>query len=244
MAIKVFLSGCKGRMGQAIQNIADPDTFDFCCKIDMGDDVWDGMKAADVVVDFSHHDVTARLVEKANACGIPVVIGTTGHTPAEREQILSFSKTIPLMWSGNYSIGMNMLFYLTRKAAEALPELWEPEITEIHHHFKKDAPSGTAIDLARRVCQGRDWDFDNVVINGREGMTGERPAQQIGIHALRGGDVVGEHTVSFFGDGERVQLKHLATDRKILARGALLSTKWIVGKAPGLYEMQDVLGLR
>lgn len=244
MAIKVFLSGYKGRMGQAIQTIANPDTFDICCKIDLGDNIWDGMKDVDVVVDFSHHDVTPKLVEKAVACGVPVVIGTTGHTPEEREQILSASSVIPLMWSGNYSIGMNMLFYLTKKAAEALPEIWEPEITETHHHFKKDAPSGTAVDLARRICQGREWDFEDVVINGREGMTGERPSRQIGIHALRGGDVVGEHTVSFFADGERVELKHLATDRKILARGALISTEWIVGKAPGLYEMQDVLGLR
>ena len=244
MAIKVLLSGCKGRMGQAIQNLASPDIFDICAKIDIGDSAKDLVSGVDVVVDFSHHDATLGLVELAAAHNKAVVIGTTGHTPQEREQILTTAKNIPLMWSGNYSVGMNMLFFLAKKAAEALPEIYEPEITETHHHFKKDAPSGTAIDLARRICEGRSWNFDDVVVNGREGMTGERPAKQIGIHALRGGDVVGEHIVSFFGDGEQVQLKHLATDRKVLAQGALISAKWIVGKQPGVYEMQDALNLR
>lgn len=231
-------------MGQAIQKAANPDEFDICFKIDIGDIASECISKVDVVVDFSHHDVTPGLVELASAHQKPVVIGTTGHSPEERKRILSASSQIPLVWSGNYSIGMNLMFFLTQKAAEALPELFEPEITETHHHFKKDAPSGTAVDLARRICEGRDWDFDEVVVNGRSGIIGERPEKQIGIHALRGGDVVGEHTVSFFGDGERIQLKHLATDRKVLARGALVSAKWIIGKEPGLFEMQDVLNLR
>lgn len=231
-------------MGQAILQAANTDQFDVCFKLDVGDLAVDCLKNVDVVIDFSHHDVTLGLAELAAEHNKALVIGTTGHTAQEREKILSLSKKIPLVWSGNYSIGMNLMFYLAQKTAETLPELYEPEITEIHHHFKKDAPSGTAVDLGRRICEGRNWDFDEVTVNGRSGITGERPGKQLGIHAVRGGDVVGEHTVSFFGDGERIQLKHLATDRKIFAQGALAAAKWAVSKEPGFYEMQDVLNLR
>lgn len=231
-------------MGEAIQRLADPDFFDFRYAIDAGDDATPLVPLADIIIDFSHHDATLKLVKLAAAHKKPIVIGTTGHSVEERKQILTYTHDIAVVWSGNYSIGMNVLFYLTKRTAEILSETYEPEITEIHHHFKKDAPSGTALDLARRVCEGRNWDMEEVVNNGRSGLTGSRPVKQIGIHALRGGDVVGEHTVSFFGDGERVQLKHLATDRKVLAQGALASAKWVVGKPAGLYEMQDVLNLR
>ncbi len=244
MSLKVLLNGARGRMGEAIIRIADPAVFDIGYRFDVGENPTAAATDADVLIDFSHHDATLGLVELAARNGKPIVIGTTGHSAEEREKILSYRDQIAIVWSGNYSIGMNLLFYLTKRTAEILSETFEPEITEVHHHFKKDAPSGTAVDLARRICEGRNWDYDEVVNHGRSGITGARPERQIGIHALRGGDVVGEHRVSFFGDGERVELKHLATDRKILAQGALVSAKWVVGKQPGLYEMQDVLELR
>lgn len=244
MSLKVLLNGAKGRMGKAILQAAAPEYFDISHALDAGDDFTQVVSEVDVIIDFSHHDATLPLVELAALHQKPIVIGTTGHTADERQKILSYSDKIGMVWSGNYSIGMNLMFYLTKRASETLSEVFEPEISETHHHHKKDAPSGTAVDLARRICEGRNWDYDEVVLNGREGLTGERPVKQIGIHAIRGGDVVGEHTVSFFGDGERVQLKHLATDRKIFSQGALASAKWVVGKPAGLYEMQDVLNLR
>jgi 4-hydroxy-tetrahydrodipicolinate reductase len=244
MSIHLLINGSKGRMGQAILKAAQSSRFCIHGAIDAGDDPNALIKGADVVIDFSFHEATLPLVQLAVQHQKPIVIGTTGHHPGDRERILACAKDIPIVWSGNYSVGMNLLFFLTQRAAAALPELFEPEITEIHHHAKKDAPSGTAVDLARRICSGRKWDFDAVVTHGREGITGERPVRQLGMHALRGGDVVGEHTVSFFGEGERVELRHLATDRKIFAQGALHAAAWVVGKSPGLYEMQDVLELR
>ena len=244
MPLKVLLNGAKGRMGEAIIRAADPKVFEICHRYDMDENPCPAGPKSDVIIDFSYHEATLRLVELAAKHGKPIVIGTTGHDAEVREKILSYQDKIPLVWSGNYSIGMNLMFYLTKRAAETLTEIFEPEITEVHHHFKKDAPSGTAVDLARRICEGRNWDYDEVVNHGRSGITGERSPKQLGIHALRGGDVVGEHTVSFFGDSERVELKHLATDRKIFAFGALAAAKWAVGKPAGFYEMQDVLGLR
>jgi 4-hydroxy-tetrahydrodipicolinate reductase len=245
MPIKVLLNGSKGRMGAMILRTGHPSQFEFCACLDVGDSADACISGVDVVIDFSFHEATLPLVELAARAGKPVVVGTTGHSSEERAKILSHKSRIPIVWSGNYSIGMNLLFFLTQRAAEILPPLYEPEITEVHHHHKKDAPSGTAVDLARRICTGRGWDYDRVVCNGRVGITGERPVEQIGMHALRGGDVVGEHTVSFFGDGERVSLHHLATDRRIFAQGALRCALWLAeGRAPGHYEMQDVLGLR
>ena len=244
MPIKVMLNGANGRMGKAIQTYANPEILDICQLLDVGDDASNTISEVDLVIDFSHLDATKTLVKLAAAHNKAIVIGTTGHNSAERDEILSYSKKIPMVWSGNYSIGMNLLFHLTQLTATALSEQYEPEITEIHHHFKKDSPSGTAIDLARRICTGRNWKLEDVVQNGREGLIGERPKQQLGIHAIRGGDVVGEHTVKFFGEGERVELKHLATDRKVLAKGALTAAEWVAGKPAGFYEMQDVMGLR
>jgi 4-hydroxy-tetrahydrodipicolinate reductase len=244
MALKVLLNGAQGRMGQAIQEAADSDSFEFVHKVDQDTPLPAALDEVDVIIDFSFREATLPLVEQAVLSRTPIVIGTTGHEPVVREAILQHAQKLPIVWSGNYSIGMNVLFHLTQVASGALSELYQPEIVEVHHKHKKDAPSGTAIDLAERICAGRNWDPTLVSCAGRSGMTGERPSQQIGIQAVRGGDVVGQHTVSFFGDGERVELSHLATDRKIFAQGALAAARWIVGKKPGHYEMQDVLNLR
>jgi len=244
MAIRILLNGAKGRMGQAIQTAAKNGDYDFVALTDQGDNPEQAMGDADVIVDFSHHSVTERLAGLAAQHGLPIVIGTTGHSEADRESILKFSEKIPMVWSGNYSIGMNLLFYFAKTAAASLPTTFEPEIVEAHHHHKKDAPSGTAWDIARRICEARGWDVETHVTTSRSGITGERPEAQLGIHAIRGGDVVGDHSVNFFGIGERFELRHQATDRNVFAQGALQSAKWAVAQKPGFYEMQDVLGLR
>lgn len=171
-----------------------------------------------------------------------MVIGTTGHTEAEREAILKHVANLPIVWAGNYSVGVNLLFYLTRVAAELLGETFEPEIIEMHHRHKKDAPSGTAERLIEQVLAARGWSTD-AVRHGRNGLVGERPAQELGVHALRGGSVVGDHTVVFAAEGERFELTHKASDRAIFARGALRAASWVLQQSPGLYRMEDVLNL-
>jgi 4-hydroxy-tetrahydrodipicolinate reductase len=147
------------------------------------------------------------------------------------------------VWAGNFSVGVNTLFYLVNRAARSLPADFETEIVEMHHRFKKDAPSGTAARLLEIVLEARSSSGD-AVAHGREGITGERPRGQVGMHALRGGDVVGDHTVMFAALGERLELTHKASDRMIFARGAVCAAHWAVRQAPGVYDMQDVLGLK
>ena len=180
----------------------------------------------------------------SSAAGKPMVIGTTGHESGEKAEIEALSSKIPMVWAGNFSTGVNLLFYLTEQAARVLDGQsdFDPEVIEMHHRLKKDAPSGTADRLLEILKESRELGDDQVA-HGRSGMVGARPAKEIGSHALRGGDVVGDHTVLFAGMGERIELTHRATDRKIFAAGALRAAKWVVGHSPGLYSMQDVLGL-
>ena len=187
--------------------------------------------------------MTLSIAEIAVEKNIPLVIGTTGHTAEEKAAILSTveGKT-PVVWAGNYSVGVNTLNYLTRKAAGILGNQYEPEVLELHHHDKKDAPSGTAERLIEILKDGYALNEEQVV-HGREGIVGARPRKEIGVHALRGGDIVGEHTVYLCGDGERIELTHRATDRKIFAQGAIRAAQWAVGKVPSVYNMEDVLGL-
>lgn len=243
MNVKILLNGCKGRMGRAIIEAAsatsDCEIFAAC---DMGDDASKFINGCDVVIDFSFRDATAAL---ANLCAEnkkPLVIGTTGHSAEQRAEILKATSEIPVVWAGNYSVGVNLLNYLTRIAAQILPVESDVEIVEMHHHFKKDAPSGTADKLLNVVKEVRKTP-DSLVRFGRSGLVGERPAGEIGVHSLRGGSVVGDHTVIFASDGERVELTHKAEDRKIFANGAIRAAKWVLGKPNGLYGMEDVLGL-
>jgi 4-hydroxy-tetrahydrodipicolinate reductase len=150
---------------------------------------------------------------------------------------------IPIVFSPNFSVGVNALFWLTRKAAEMLGPDFDLEIAETHHRLKKDAPSGTAKKLAEILCEVRKLDYAKNVAHGREGMIGERPAAEIGMHSIRGGDVVGDHTVTFAGRGERLELTHKASSRETFAAGALRAAKWAAGRPAGLYSMEDVLGL-
>ena len=243
MALKILLNGSQGRMGRAISAIAPANNAEIVAACDAGDDPRAGIEHCDTVIDFSFHEVTPCIAELAAAHGRPLVIGTTGHTPAEKAAILeAFEGKIPVVWAGNYSVGVNTLNYLTRKAAAILGEQYEPEVLEMHHHDKKDAPSGTAERLVEILKENYALSDDQVV-HGREGLVGARPRQEIGVHAVRGGDIVGEHTVFFCGDGERIELTHRAADRKIFAQGAVRAAHWALGKAPGVYNMEDVLGL-
>ncbi len=161
------------------------------------------------------------------------MVGTTGHSSEERALLEKAAKSLPIVFSPNFSVGVNALFWLTRKTAEMLGEDFDLEIVETHHRLKKDAPSGTAKKLAEILCEARKLDYSKNVVHGREGLVGERPAAEIGVHSIRGGDVVGDHTVTFAGRGERLELTHKASSRETFAVGALRAAKWIAGRSPG-----------
>ena len=244
MSLNILLSGSGGRMGRAITEISEDNGCHISCPIDMGDDPIQGINRCDVVIDFSLREATLPLARICLDAGKPMVIGTTGHGPEEKLEIEAISSKIPIVWAGNFSTGVNLLFYLTEITSRVLDSSseFDPEVIEMHHRLKKDAPSGTADRLLEILKNSRDL-TDKQIAHGRNGMVGERPAKEIGSHALRGGDVVGDHTVLFAGMGERIELTHRATDRKIFAVGALRAAKWIRDQPPGLFSMQDVLGL-
>lgn len=243
MALTILIHGAKGRMGRAVSAAAAELGLGVGAAVDAGDDLAGAMAACDAVVDFSSPAATGALLELAVARRKPLVIGTTGHAEAERAQLRALAARVPCVWAGNFSVGVNLLFALTRRAARALGPDYDAEIVEMHHRFKVDAPSGTAARLAEIVLEERRLGA-KALRHGREGQVGARPAAEVGIHSLRGGDVVGDHTVSFAALGERVELTHRASDRAIFARGALRAVQWVVRQPPGLYDMQDVLDLK
>ena len=231
-------------MGKAISSIAGKHDCEIFFPVDVGDNPADGIDSCDVVIDFSLREATLPLAKLSAQAGKPMVIGTTGHQADEKNEIEALSNQIPMVWAGNFSTGVNLLFYLTEQAARVLDSRsnFDAEVIEMHHRLKKDAPSGTADRLLEILKSSRNL-TDSQIAHGRDGIVGERPADEIGSHALRGGDVVGDHTVMFAGMGERIELTHRATDRKIFAAGALKAAKWVFGQPPSLYSMQDVLGL-
>lgn len=245
MSIRVVITGARGRMGQAlIACAARRPGMEVVGQIDLGDDLEACFGSAEVVVDFSLHQATLGIARMCADHGKGLVIGTTGHGDPERAAVAAVSAQIPVVWSSNYSTGVNALFWLTRKAAEILGASFDLEVVEMHHRLKKDAPSGTAKTLAEVLAAVRGQQLAEVVRHGRQGITGERTASEIGLHSLRGGDVVGDHTVIFAAPGERVELTHRASSRETFAEGALRAAEWVKGKPPGLYDMQDVLGLK
>ncbi len=241
--VRVLLLGAKGRMGQAIAAAAKTSGVEITAGLDLGDDLTKHIGACDVVVDFSNPSATEALCRACCDSKKPAVIGTTGHSKTERSLIEEMARSVPVVFSPNYSVGVNALFWLTRKAAEMLGGDFDLEITEMHHRLKKDAPSGTAKKLAEILCDVRQLDYEKDVRHGREGLVGERTAKEIGLHSIRGGDVVGDHTVTFAGAGERLELTHKAASRETFALGALRAARWVAGKPPGFYSMEDVLGL-
>ena len=242
---KAIITGAKGRMGKALIACApNHGNLEVVGQVDQGDDLAIVIAHGDVVIDFSLHSATPGIADLCAKHKKALVIGTTGHKDAERTQISNLKSQIPIVWSSNYSTGVNTLFWLTRKAAEILGAGYDLEVVEMHHRLKKDAPSGTAESLARILADVRKVQLATEARHGREGIVGERTTQEIGIHSIRGGDVVGDHTVIFAANGERVELTHKASSRDTFANGALRAALWVVKQKPGLYDMQDVLGLK
>jgi len=222
--MRVLLVGAAGRMGKTIADLARADpNIDIVAQCDLGDSIESDIKNCDVIIDFSHANAIDEICHAAFEHDKALVIGTTGHSQQQRRTIEKTAESLPIVLASNFSVGVNVLFWLTRKAAELLGRDFDPEIIETHHKMKKDAPSGTAKTLAETL------------------KTVEKT--EIPIQSIREGEVVGEHTVVFTGTGERLELTHRAASREIFARGALRAAHWIMGKPPGLYSMQDVLGL-
>jgi 4-hydroxy-tetrahydrodipicolinate reductase len=242
---RIIIHGSKGRMGAALAACAqrNPD-LRIAGLIDQGDDLRSVIGQGDVVVDFSVHTSTPALAALCSVHKKALVIGTTGHSADELAASRKFQAQIPIVWASNYSTGVNALFWLTRKAAEILGPGFDLEIIEAHHRLKADAPSGTAKTLGEILADVRHQQLDRVARHGRAGIVGARTDAEIGIHSVRGGDIVGDHTVLFAGVGERLELTHRATSRETLASGALRAAQWVVTQKPGLYDMGDVLGLK
>ncbi len=242
---KVIITGSKGRMGRALIACAvQHPALQVTGQIDQGDDLRSVLDQGEVVIDFSSHSATPGIAALCAQHRKAMVIGTTGHSEGAKAQIAEFTSQIPIVLSSNFSTGVNALFWLTRKAAEILGPGFDLEIVEMHHRLKRDAPSGTAKTLAEILAEVRQHQLEKVARHGRAGLVGPRTPEEIGLHAVRGGDVVGEHTVIFADAGERLELAHKASSRETFANGALRAAQWVVQQKPGLYDMQDVLGLK
>jgi 4-hydroxy-tetrahydrodipicolinate reductase len=197
---------------------------------------------SDVVIDFTLPQATSGNVKLAVKHKTALVIGTTGINKDISAEIQAAADHVAIMWTGNYSLGVNLLSGMVEQAARVLSDDYDIDILEMHHHHKIDAPSGTALLLGQAAASGRGVKFEDVSCLSREGQTGARPRGEIGFATLRGGDVVGEHSVIFAAEGERVELTHKAGDRKVFAHGAVVAAQWVTKQAPGLYSMKDVLG--
>jgi 4-hydroxy-tetrahydrodipicolinate reductase len=265
MPVKIIVAGALGRMGAEICRIAldDNETALAGCTErrghpDLGKDIGssigaaplgivlkDSFDAADgdaVIIDFTSPDATIAMLEKTKDSSARAVIGTTGLADEQIKQLEVHSRDRAILFSPNMSIGVNLLFYLTEIAASRLANKSDIEIIEAHHRHKKDAPSGTARKLGEIIADAMGRAYDDAVINGRNGITGERSHNEIGMHAVRGGDIVGDHTVLFACEGERIELRHMAHNRSNFAQGAVIAAKWLSSQQPGLYSMRDVLG--
>lgn len=258
--MKIALLGVSGRMGQTLLGLvaadsdlqlaggtASPKSESLAREIAPGvrisSDVRAVAKAADVVIDFTLPAATAANLAACVAEKRPIVIGATGHDKAALDAIEAAAKSIPVVFAPNMSIGVNVLLTLVKSVAATLGDDYDIEIFEAHHRNKKDAPSGTALALGRAAAAGRKVDLESVADYARHGETGVRRRGAIGFSVVRGGDIVGEHVVTFAGPGERIEIAHRAQDRRGFARGALAAAKWLHGRNPGLYSMMDVLNL-
>ena len=242
--MKVAILGAAGRMGQMLCKLGDanPD-MEIVAKCDIADGFDKDWPAdTDAVIDFTFHSAVPANIAKAVETNSAFVLGTTGLTAEEEKAVADASAKIPVVKSANMSLGVNLLLELVRKAASVLGNEYDIEVVEMHHRHKKDAPSGTAEKLLAVVEAARGLD-KSAERHGRSGLVGERTRNEIGVHALRGGSVVGDHTVIFAGEGERVELTHKAESRAIFANGAVHAASWVVGKAPAVYGMDAVLGL-
>ncbi len=236
--MNIGITGYKGRMGQSlIHLIEDTSDLNFAGGIDMGDDPLPLFEKADAIIDFTRPEATINHAKLAAQTKTPLIIGTTGLTDEQEKELASCAKNTAILYAANMSVGVNLLMALVEQTAARLSKEWDIEIFETHHHHKIDSPSGTALALGKSAQAGRKGgDF----VTDREGKRNEG---DIGYAVQRGGDVVGEHMVTFFGAGERLELGHKATDRSLFAKGALHGARWINKKPAGLYSMRDVLDL-
>lgn len=265
--VKIIVAGAAGRMGRAILRLAAADNGikiagafekadhpllgrdvgeligEECLKVPVHPDLRECVDLGDVLIDFTHTAVTLQNTKIAVDAGCRMVIGTTGLSEPALKEIRKASKKVAIVQSPNMSLGVNLLFRLAKLVGGRLDGSYDVEIVEAHHRNKKDAPSGTALELIRQIAEGRKLSLESNVVFGRKGETGARKAGTIGVHAVRGGDVVGEHTVSFMTEGERIELIHRASSRDAFAKGALLAAKFVARKRSGFYNMQQVLGL-
>jgi 4-hydroxy-tetrahydrodipicolinate reductase len=256
--IKIAVIGSCGRMGREIIKIIETDPSleltgavehkdspflgSSLGSVTVGYDIDSALINADVAIDFSGAAGTGGNLKSYHNAGRPVVIGSTGFMETEKKEILSLSASIPIFMASNMSLGVSVMARLVYLAAKALDSDFNIEVFEAHHKHKKDAPSGTALTLGEAAAKGRGLDFTKAAIFSREGLTGERETDSIGFQVMRAGDIVGEHTIFFCGEGERLEIKHTATSRAIFARGALKAAKWLHEKNPGLYSMDELLG--
>lgn len=204
----------------------------------------DALAQADVLIDFTRPESTAQVAAAAAAAGVALVVGTTGLSADHHAALSAAAAHVPVVFAPNMSVGVNVMLGLLRAAVAALGDGYDIEVLEAHHRHKADAPSGTALRIAQTLADAHGWDRDEVLRAGRQGHTGARPAREIGMQVIRGGDVAGDHTVFFLGDGERLEITHRASSRRVFASGALRAARWLRGRAPGLYDMSDVLGTR
>lgn len=267
MSLSIAIAGVSGRMGRALlEAVAADDNCVLGAALDrpaspllgqdaggvygavsgvaVSDQVPAALTVSQVLIDFTRPEATFGYLESCAAAGVPLVIGTTGFDEDGKARIRDAARTIPVVFAPNMSVGVNLLMKLAELAAQVLQDGYDIEIIEAHHRHKVDAPSGTALGLGQAVARALDRDLAQCAVYGREGVTGERDPQTIGFATVRGGDIVGDHTLLFAGIGERVELIHKASSRATFAQGALRAAKWLQGRAPGLYDMRDVLGLQ
>lgn len=260
MSFSVIVMGASGRMGSTVTRLAREQEITVAAVLerpekmgDLGNVPQDCLAGSDpeqifpkasgaVVIDFTAPDASVRTARIAAQTGNPLVIGTTGFSPAQRNELEELALRVPLFWSPNMSVGINVLLEILPKLTQLLGPDYDLEMVELHHNRKKDSPSGTALRLAESLARARDWSLDETACYHREGLIGERPKNQIGLQTVRGGDVVGVHTVYFMGSGERIEVTHQAHSRENFAQGALRAARWLAGRGPGrLYSMSDVL---
>jgi len=266
--VKVIVAGASGRMGRRIcalthehEGLTLAGAFEAKGHEDIGKDIGEligignigvaiaegidrVMDSGDVIIDFTHPDATLENLKSASSKGKAMVIGSTGFTAESLESARNIAKSIPCVLSFNMSLGINLLLKVLKDIAAALGDDYDVEIVEAHHRMKKDAPSGTALMMAREIASALGRNMESDAVYARKGMIGERSRKEIGIQTIRAGDIVGEHTVLFGGLGERIEVTHRASSRDTFARGALRAALWIADKTPGLYSMQDVLGIK
>ena len=243
--IRFAIAGAGGRMGRTlIEAVQAAPGAELAAAFDIGDDIEAALGKADCLIDFTRPEGTLKHMEICRKRGVHMVIGTTGMNTEQKLAIQDASRDIPIVFAPNMAVGVNLVFKLLDTAARILNEGYDVEIVEAHHRHKVDAPSGTALRMGEVVATALGRDLAECAVYGREGITGERPVTQIGFSTVRGGDIVGDHTVFFIGTGERVEITHKASSRMHFAQGALRAARFLNGKARGLFDMQDVLGLR